>query len=70
MHIVPINEVADTTQKREVPVMSQETYHRWYKNYKKWAYVDPKPEHTPSPVQLSVLAVILLSGSCYVDLAL
>ena len=50
--------------------MDKDTYHKWYKNYKKWAYVDPSPEMTPSPVQLSVLAVILLSGSCYVDLAL
>ena len=50
--------------------MSHEQYHRLYKNYKKWAYVDPKPEETPSPVQLSVLAVILLSRTCYVDLAL
>ena len=35
VHTVPINEVADTTQKREVPVMSPETYHKWYKNFKK-----------------------------------
>ena len=67
---VPINEVADTTQKREIPVMNAETYRTLYRNYKKWAHVDPKPSITPTRQQLSVLQVILLTGSCYVDMAL
>jgi uncharacterized membrane protein YgcG len=67
---VPINEVADTTLKREVAVMPMERYHLLYKNYKKWMHMDPKEEHTPSPVQLSVLAAIIKSGTCYVDLGL
>ena len=32
---VPINEIADTTQKWEVPVMPKEEYHKLYRNYKK-----------------------------------
>jgi len=67
---VPINEIADTTQKREIPVMSHEDYRAFYKNYKKWKHVDPKPEITPTRPQLSVLGAILRSGSCYVDMAL
>ena len=67
---VPINEIADTTQKREVPVMPHEKYRGYYRNYKKWTHVDPKPEITPSRAQLSVLLAILAAGSCYVDLAL
>ena len=70
LHTVPINEIADTTQKREVAVMPPAEYHKWYKNYKKWCHVDPNAEHTPSPVQLSVLLAILASGACYVDVAL
>ena len=30
-----INEVADTTQRREVPIMDPQTYTKWCKNYKK-----------------------------------
>ena len=67
---VPINEVADTTQKREVPVMSVDDYKVYYKNYKKYAHVDPTPDITPSRPQLSVLKVILGTGTCYVDMAL
>ena len=55
---VPINEIADTTQKREAPVMSPDEYKGWYKNYKKWAHVDPTPEITPTRQQLSVLRAI------------
>ena len=67
---VPINEVADTTQKREVPVMSAERYRGYYRQYKKWTHVDPKPSITPTRAQLSVLGAILATGSCYVDMAL
>ena len=66
---VPINEIADTTQKREIPVMTRDKYRSYYGNYKKWTHVDPKPSITPSRAQLSVLLAILASGSCYVDLA-
>ena len=65
---VPINEVADTTQKREIPVMAMEKYRGFYKNYKKWTHVDPKPSITPTRAQLSVLLAILASDSCYVDM--
>ena len=67
---VPICEVADTTMKREVLVMPMPEYHTLYRNFKKWALVDPKPEATPTPVQLSVLRAIINSGTSYVDLAL
>ena len=67
---VPINEVADTTQKREIAVMSPEKYRVYYKQYRKWTHVDPKPSITPTRAQLSVLLAILASGTCYVDMAL
>ena len=48
--------------------MDPQTYSKWYKNYKKCAHMDPKPETTPTRTQLSVLQAILASGSCYVDM--
>ncbi|MCH1521551.1 MAG: hypothetical protein L7T80_01840 [Arenicellales bacterium] len=67
---VQINEVADTTSKTSVPVMSPADYKTYYKNYKKWKRVDPEPEVTPSRQQLSVLAALNRQGTCYVDMGL
>ena len=33
VHTAAINEVADTTQRREVPIMDPAAYAKWYKNY-------------------------------------
>ena len=50
--------------------MSAERYRGFYRQYKKWTHVDPKPSITPTRAQLSVLGAILATGSCYVDMAL
>ena len=68
--MVAMNEVADTTQVRSIPVIDPKAYLSYYKNFEKWMLRKPNPGEVPSKAQLTCLIEILKSGTCYVDLAI
>ena len=68
--MVAMNEVADTTQVRSIPVIDPKAYLNYYKNFEKWMLRKPNPGEVPSKAQLTCLIEILKSGTCYVDLAI
>ena len=65
-----INEIADVTRRREVPVMSFKDYGAVAKLFHKLVHRMPLPYEIPSREQMSVPLDILKRDSCFVDWAL
>ena len=65
-----MNEIADVTKRREIPVITGDAFREYWRNFKKRKYREPFPSEAPTLAQVTVPLEILRNNSCYVDFAL
>ena len=65
-----MNEIADVTKRREIPVITGDAFRVYWRNFKIWKHRDPFPAEAPTLAQLTALLQLFRSSSSYVDFAI